>query len=71
MGATKCHGLVVNTGGKNLCSPSLEGKQVIRRETNRPGRINSRRKREREQVDGGLGRQERFLEVMFEQTPGR
>ena len=45
---TKCHGLVVNTVEKNLCSPSLEGKQIIRRDTNRPRSDKFEEKKERE-----------------------
>lgn len=51
---TKCHGLVVNTMEKNLCSPSLEGKQIICRDTNRPVSDKFQEKKERAR-DGVIG----------------
>lgn len=63
---TKCHGLVVNTVEKNLCSPSLEGKQIIRRDTNRPGsdKFEEKKERARDGVIGWPG--EVFFGGMFE-----
>ena len=54
---TKCHGLVVNTMEKNLRSPSLEGKQIICRDTNRPvsDEFQERKERARDGVVGCPG----------------